>query len=138
MNDKVIARVLVVDDNASWLDLIRTILESDGYSVKTATDSAQCERLLASELFDLAIFDIRLTKAKSDVEGVTLLRRAKRLQPGIKAIILTGYPNAKQRQKVLDSFRADGYFEKVPSGQPFDIQSFSHLIHRLLYQDKTL
>jgi DNA-binding NtrC family response regulator len=125
--------ILLVDDLPSWRDLLSTILEKDGYNVKTANDFQEAKGLLQMEKFDIAIFDMRLIDhAEHNIQGMALVREAKTLQPSIKAIILTGYPDPKQKARALNFYGADGYYEKAPEGEFFDIETFSELIENLL------
>ena len=67
-----------------------------------------------------------------NIQGMGLLQEAKKLQPAAKAVILTGYPDSAQRDKALNFYKADGYFEKAPEGEPLDIDQFSRIVFSLL------
>lgn len=125
--------VLVVDDLEGWRDLLAAILESDGYQVVTASTFEEARSLLEVKRFDIAILDMRLVDTSvHNIQGMDLLKEAKRLNPAIKAIILTGYPDPNQKAKALDFYGADGYLEKAPEGQPFDVDNFSEAVSDLL------
>lgn len=125
--------VLVVDDQESWRDLLVAIFEESGCEVMAASTFEEGKTLLREKSFDLAILDMRLVDVSPyNVQGMALLRDAKRLHPVMKAIILTGYPDPDQRVRAIDFFGADGYFEKVPDGQPLDVDTFSQLVSSLL------
>jgi len=128
--------ILVVDDQSNWRELLSVILTDDGYNVTIATDFQEAVDLLKCNPFDIAILDMRLVDASSyNIQGMEVLREAKKHQPSIKAIILTGYPDIKQREKAVNFYKADGYYEKAPDGKPFDIEVFSKEIFRL-YNEK--
>jgi DNA-binding NtrC family response regulator len=124
--------ILVVDDHENWRELLVAILEADGHQVVTAKNSDEAQALLESNCFDAAILDMRLTDSLFDIQGMHLVKEAKRLHPSIKAIILTGFPDEEQRVKALTFYGADGYFEKVPGGRPFRTDEFSQLISHML------
>ncbi len=125
--------ILVVDDHKNWRELLATILETDGHQVRVAGNFQEAQALLKAHDFEIAIFDMRLMDSVYDVQGMLLLKEAKRLHPSIKAIILTGYPDTTQRAKALDFYGAVHYLEKAPDGQPsFDIDVFSQLMFDLL------
>ncbi len=79
-------RVLVVDDNASFVDNLFEILSDAGYAVKTASACAQA-RVVAREGFDIALIDMRLP----DGLGTDLARELKGVNPDGAVILLTGY-----------------------------------------------
>ena len=129
MGSKRTISILVVDDLESWRDLLSAILEGDGHQVVTASTFQEAKTLLEIEQFDVVILDMRLVDdSVYNIQGMALLEEAKRLTPSTKAIILTGYPDPDHRAKALDFYKADGYFEKAPNGQPLDIEKFSQLI----------
>lgn len=90
-----ITRVLVVDDDPDLLRLLDLRLCSVGYSVGTASSAEQALAYLASERFSLLITDLRMT----GMDGLGLLRAAKRLYPTLPVILLTAHgtiPDAVQ------------------------------------------
>jgi excisionase family DNA binding protein len=80
-------RVLVVDDEASIRELLTRTLSLAEYEVETASDArGGLDRLRLAD-YDLLIADLRMP----GMDGLTLIREARRLQPGLKVIIITGY-----------------------------------------------
>ncbi|WAS88699.1 ATP-binding protein [Corallococcus sp. NCRR] len=78
-------RVLVVDDNAAFLDNMKELLEDQGYVVSSAMSCAGAlERAPAG--FDVALVDVRLP----DGEGSWLAPRLKALVPDGEVVLLTG------------------------------------------------
>jgi two-component system response regulator (stage 0 sporulation protein F) len=124
--------ILVVDDYLSWRELLEAALKLDGHRVKCAENLEAAQSYLAEFLFDLAIFDMRLGDREYGVQGLTLVSLAKSLQPKIKTIILTGFPDTQQKDKALKTYHADLYVEKVQDGQPLDIDYLSFQILQLL------
>ena len=53
-------RILVVDDDANLLELIRMRLEASGYEVTTALDERVAGSAVRNQNFDLAILDLQL------------------------------------------------------------------------------
>jgi DNA-binding NtrC family response regulator len=125
--------ILVVDDQESWRDLLVAILGGGDYHIVTASTFQEAKTLLMEKSFALAILDMRLVDASPyNIQGMAILEEAKRLHPSMKAIILTGYPDPHQRARALEFYGADGYFEKVPDGQPLDVNNFRQLVCSLL------
>ncbi|RME68720.1 MAG: response regulator [Nitrospirae bacterium] len=65
--------VLVLDDEPTIVAALLQYLDKRGYKVVGLTDPELAEKLLATDLFDFAIIDIRL----KDKNGLEVLRRAK-------------------------------------------------------------
>jgi DNA-binding NtrC family response regulator len=129
--------ILIVDDQPNWRELLSVILTDDGHKVTTATNFQEAVDLLKRNSFDIAILDMRLVDASSyNIQGMEVLKEAKKQQPSIKAIILTGYPDHDQKEKAVNFYKADGYYEKAPNGKPFDIEVFSKEIFKLLNEEK--
>jgi CheY-like chemotaxis protein len=82
------ARVLVVDDEASILDVVDRVLLPAGYQMSLTTSPLEALRLLESEPpFDLLLTDL----AMQEMTGDELARRALALYPQLKVLYLTGY-----------------------------------------------
>lgn len=123
-------KILVVDDQPNWRELLTDILQNDDYCVITASSFIEAKNLLLSnQKFDLALFDMRLVDSEVyNIQGMKLLEFAKHTKPPITAIILTGYPNPEQERRAREYYGADDYISKVPNGDPFDIDKFSKKI----------
>jgi CheY-like chemotaxis protein len=82
------ARILVVDDVKEAVEAIGKILEKGGHEIIAYTDELAAIDHVKDHPVDLAILDIKLKK----MDGVEVLGRLNEIQPGIKTIMLTGYP----------------------------------------------
>jgi excisionase family DNA binding protein len=81
------SRVLVVDDESSIRELLSKTLALAEYDVDTAPDGrAALERLRLGN-YDLLIADLKMP----GMDGLTLIREAKRLKADIPVIIITGF-----------------------------------------------
>jgi two-component system cell cycle sensor histidine kinase/response regulator CckA len=82
------ARVLVVDDEASILDIVDRVLLAAGYQTSLTTSPLEALRLIESEPpFDLLLTDLVMP----EMSGDELARRALVLRPQLKVLYLTGY-----------------------------------------------
>ncbi|MDT4965266.1 MAG: hypothetical protein QOJ64_3 [Acidobacteriota bacterium] len=81
-------RVLVVDDDPILVQLVKDVIEEEGYTVVSAQDGAQAYRILEKDnKFDAGIFDVKMPA----IQGTDLLRymqTAKRLMK-IPVLIMT-------------------------------------------------
>ena len=88
MQNKRKPRVLIVDDNASFRELLRIMLSSEGYEVLVAEDAVEGGKAMLAGGLDLAICDIDMPY----MNGLELLS-ALRSDPNttsLKVILLTG------------------------------------------------
>ena len=76
--------ILVVDDEANIIDLVRLYLERDGYQVEAAADGAQAIEKIDSLSPNLVILDIMLPK----MDGFEVCRQV-RSQSDVPIIMLT-------------------------------------------------
>ena len=104
------ARVLVVDDERSMRELLSIVLRRDGYDVLIAEDGAAAVELLKRERVDILITDIRMPQ----MNGVDLLREAKRIAPDIVSIVMTAFASTETAVEALRLGAAD-YVHKSPN-----------------------
>jgi two-component system, NtrC family, response regulator PilR len=104
------ARVLVVDDERSMRELLSIVLRRDGYEVLIAEDGAAAVELLKRERVDILITDIRMPQ----MNGVDLLREAKRIAPDIVSIVMTAFASTETAVEALRLGAAD-YVHKSPN-----------------------
>jgi excisionase family DNA binding protein len=80
-------RVLVVDDEASIRDLLSKTLALAEYDVDLAPDGRAALERLRIIPYDLLITDLKMP----GVDGLTVIREARRLKADIPVIIITGF-----------------------------------------------
>ena len=80
-------RVLVVDDEASIRDLLQKTLALAEYDVDLAPDGRTALERLRIIPYDLLITDLKMP----GIDGLTVIREARRLKADIPIIIITGY-----------------------------------------------
>ena len=103
------ARVLVVDDERSMRELLSIVLRRDGYDVMVAEDGAGALEILGRQRVDILITDIRMP----NMNGVELLREAKRIAPDIVSIVMTAFASTDTAVEALRLGAAD-YVNKSP------------------------
>jgi CheY-like chemotaxis protein len=55
------AKILVVDDDPDFVEITKTILESNGYTVTSATNGKQALKAMRKELPDLVLLDVMMS-----------------------------------------------------------------------------
>ncbi|AVX21003.1 two component, sigma54 specific, transcriptional regulator, Fis family [Carboxydocella sporoproducens DSM 16521] len=80
-------KVLIVDDEENFRDLLIQRLSRKGYWVKGAATGEEALHFLKEETFQVAIFDIKLP----GMDGIELLQQARQIEENLQVIILTGH-----------------------------------------------
>jgi len=80
-------RILVVDNDADMVGVLRRHLESEGLGVLALTDGAEACAALAHEDFATVLTDLVM----EPVDGLAILREAQRLQPGTRVVLMTAF-----------------------------------------------
>ncbi len=99
--------ILLVDDDPLLLQDIGPPIEKYGYSVTMADNGESAIEILDKKYFDLIITDLVM----GPLDGFQVLKKAKKMDPLTKIIILTAYGNIKY---TIDSLRlgADDFLLK--------------------------
>jgi excisionase family DNA binding protein len=80
-------RVLVVDDEASIRDLLAKTLALAEYDVDVAPDGRSALDRMRLSAYDLLIADLKMP----GIDGLTVIREAKRYKADLPVIIITGF-----------------------------------------------
>lgn len=100
------AKILLVDDERSILDLVTAYLKPEGYQVYTATDGPSALKAARAFKPDLIVLDIMLP----GMDGVEVLSQLRR-ESGVYVILLTA--KAEETDKIVGlSVGADDYLTK--------------------------
>jgi CheY-like chemotaxis protein len=110
------ASILVVDDNAINLKLMRFLLVSRGYEVRTAADAEQVRTELERALPDVVLMDIQLP----GTDGLTLTREFRQLPRTQRLVIVavTAYAMKGDEERARQA-GVDGYLTKPISKESF-------------------
>lgn len=93
------ARILLVDDDQSGLEMLRRGLESDGHSVTAICESRDALDIVKGDpnLFDLLITDISMP----DIDGISLASDVLNRRPGLPVIMMSGLADELKRAEAL-------------------------------------
>ena len=100
-------RVLVVDDEATIRDLLSKTLALAEYDVDMAADGRTALERLRIIPYDLLITDLKMP----GVDGLTVIREARRLKTDLPVIIITGYSNEASAIEAVN-LGVSGYLTK--------------------------
>lgn len=116
-------QVLIVEDSADTLALLKTIFAHEGAQVMTASTATEALATLQSTIPDIIVSDIGMP----DTDGFELVKRI-RETPRLRdtpAIAISGYASEADRKHALDV----GY--QALLAKPVDVEALFELIHSL-------
>ena len=85
--NRLMAKILIVDDDTTFCIMLRKWLEKRGFDVDTAFSYKDAVKQLDKAGFDLVLTDLRLP----DKDGIDLLRVIKEKMPKTQVLLMTGY-----------------------------------------------
>ena len=100
-------RILVADDEASIRELLGKTLALAEYHVDSVPDGQSALDRLRTDNYDLLIADLRMP----GVDGLQLIREARRYSAALKVIIVTGYSSESAAIEAVN-LGVNGYLTK--------------------------
>ena len=94
-------RALIIDDEEQIVELVRTALESRGWTTVAVTDANAVEDAAEREKFEVVICDLKMP-GKSGLEILSLLR-AKRPELARRFLLMTGDLGDMDKKKLLEA-----------------------------------
>ena len=122
------ARILIVDDELSIIEVLKSLLSREGHSITTSGDGKDALRKLKENVFDLLITDIRMP----EVDGITLLQQARELQSHLAVIVITAYAKVDNAVEAMKN----GAFDYVT--KPFKFDEILLTVQRALNYEQAL
>jgi PAS domain S-box-containing protein len=123
--------VLVVDDEASILQITRRMLEAHGYRVLTADDGTTALTQMSQRAGEVAlvITDVMMPF----MDGVQLIRALRKLSPEVKVIASSGALGMPGQKDRTDEVLALGV--KHILHKPYSVAALLRMMHEELYPD---
>jgi DNA-binding NtrC family response regulator len=116
------ANLLIVDDEASILDFLSMLFESEGFAVDVARSAAEAQRALATRSFDLVLCDILMP----DGNGLDLLKEIKSGNSRTAVVMMTAYTSTKTAIEAMKL----GAYDYV--SKPFDVEELKIITQKAL------
>ncbi|MBV9123621.1 MAG: response regulator [Planctomycetes bacterium] len=113
--------VLVVDDDPEVLNAMRTILETEGYRLVTATDGNMALAMAEREAPDLIVVDLMMPQKS----GLLVLEKLRSRKGGPPVIMITA-KEGNQHRLHAEHLGVHDYIRK-----PFEMSRFLESVHRL-------
>jgi CheY-like chemotaxis protein len=116
-------RILVVEDNKELLELTSQMLAESGYRVLCAKSGAEAMEIMTrGQKFELLLSDIVMPNG---MNGVELAREVRRMDPGIKILLTSGYAG-----DTLERHRAVGEFPIID--KPYRLTELAQRLRSIL------
>jgi len=90
-------RVLLVDDEANFVDTLAKRLGFRGLEVVTASSADEALEILGRDEVDVAVVDVKMP----EVDGIEATRRLRASHPKVEVILLTGHASIEASQEGL-------------------------------------
>ena len=91
------AKILVVDDDAGHLSMLRTVLSGWGYAPEGAMDGAEAMAKIREKPYDAVLLDVRM----AGMGGMEALGRIKEHNPAVPVLIMTAYSSVETAVSAL-------------------------------------
>jgi len=130
--------ILVVEDEEAQRGLLEGLLNKEGYAATGAGDGQRALQLAKDSTFEIVLLDYKLP----DMDGLTVLKRLKEMNPEIQVIMITAFGSIENAVTALKA----GAFEYLTKPIDLDdllfkikkVEERLHLIHENLILKEAL
>ena len=112
-------RLLLVDDEVGYLEVLSKRLGKRNLEVTTANTGQQAIQTLRKNDFDVAVVDLKMT----DMDGIDVLEIFKKMDPDLAVIILTGHGSEQAAREGIEK----GAFDYLT--KPCGLENLLEIIH---------
>ena len=113
-------RILIIEDEKSLREVLRILLEEEGYEITTASNGLEGMDYIQNDIFDLVVTDIKMPKA----DGFEVLKKVKGISPSTIVIMITAFGTTESTIEAM-KLGAYDYIHK-----PFKIDEIRHVIQK--------
>jgi DNA-binding NtrC family response regulator len=120
--------VLVVEDDNSLRDLLKTMLEAHDFKVLTATDGLDAVEVFVEnkDRIGVVLSDLGLPY----LGGWDAFLRMKKINPEVKGILASGYFHPNVKEEIIKS-GAENFIQK-----PYNTPEIVAMLHRMLEEEE--
>lgn len=115
-------RLLVIDDDASFREVMKFSLEEEAYAVTTAEDGEKGLDVFKADPFPVVVTDLRMP----GMDGMTLLEKVLKMVPETLVIVITAFGDMETAVKAMKA----GAFDFLP--KPCDRDHFKLTVRRAI------
>jgi len=103
------SNILIIDDERSIRNVLKDILNSEGYKTEEAVDGEEGLKKFSVTTFDAVLCDIKMPK----VDGLEFLQKATAINPDVPIIVISGHGNIETAVDAVKKGAFD-YISKPP------------------------
>ena len=119
-------RILIVDDEEDFRDLLSEIISGSGYRTFTAADGLQALGLVRQQDVDVALIDFIMPH----LDGLQLMRQLKKIDREIAVIFITGHGSIESAVNAMK----EGAYDYIT--KPIQFEELENLLKRLFETKK--
>src|SRR5215467_11059688 len=120
--ERLMATVLVVDDEKNYLWLLDELLRGEGYDVVTCEKGSDALKVLREAMVDVLLTDLRM----AEMDGLTVLDKTREISPATSMLLMTAYGTI---ERAVEAMRRGAYDFVV---KPFDNADLVRSIRRAI------
>ncbi len=113
-------RLIIIDDEPIVGKRLRQVFGKMGFSVETFTNSLKAVQFMEKNPFDIVVTDFKM----EELDGMEVLREAKRINPNARVIIITGYAKPETAKEAFKN----GVFDFMV--KPFRLEELKEAVLR--------
>jgi DNA-binding NtrC family response regulator len=121
--------ILAIDDESDIVNLIKQVLEKDGFQVYTFIDVLAAFEHFRSYFnhYDIIISDIRMP----GMNGYEFVKQVKKINTKVKVILMSAFEiNDREFHNLLPNIKIDAFLRK-----PFSIQRLNDVLEKIKVKD---
>ncbi len=119
------ARILIVEDDSSCIEVLSSMLEREGHEAVSSNSAREALGMITKNPPDLVITDILMP----GLDGIELITQAKKRQPNIRCIAISGGGRAP-KELLLRAAKQLGAIESLQ--KPFEHRDLMRTVNRSL------
>ena len=113
-------KLLLVDDEVGFLDILAKRLRKRGMDVTPASTGTEAIQVIRKNDFDVAVLDLKM----EDIDGIEVLKIFRKAYPEMQVIMLTGHGSAKAAREGIEL----GAFDYLT--KPCELEDLLKKIHK--------
>ncbi len=91
-------KLILVDDEKGFVDVLANRLTRRNFEVTKTYSGLEAIQALRKQDFEVAVLDLKM----EDMDGIEILKIFKKMEPGIKVIMLTGHGSERAAREGME------------------------------------
>jgi len=122
-------KILIVDDEPDYCEVLDTILSAKGYTTRKTSKPREVVDMLTEEDFDLVLSDLIMP----EMDGISLLKAIKKKQPNTYVIIMTAFGTI---ENAVNAMKLGAYTYAIKGSNPEELLTEIENISKMRAYDK--